>query len=658
VEDMDLQMLLTDIANILSEGLAYTSRLEAVTGASGLPADPDHTPVVSQTYSTACAPTALGDLTMHQAGLSTAMPAGNVLDMSATTGPYTSSRGAVQPEISEHNLTVGQAGMQVPVVSRHDLTVGQAGMQVPVVTAMQRGTCEGSVYTPRRATPSYPPPGGQPTTTPIAVAMTSYPPPGGTPSTVMTSALIPPANNGWGNGSPARPDVNVSWAAPPLHNSTTNWGNLSQVNVNQTPPQYNPAYMNIAPHGTPPPLQWQNSPIPPPTTFGTPPQFPPVSHNTTNGLEQRRDLYRGTIYGGGPRAQMTQQHEYGGAQQPYRGIKLGNIDLTKFPGDDISKYFAFKQDFIAYIHSRENMPVEEKMAQLLSLTAGGPAGDLICNLTRDAEGYREALAQLDADFGNLDTQLTSALGGLDHLSQVDLNKPETVRAARIALRKVVAHLKLIPGTSGASHASSALNAVKLNHEARFSLNSFQTARGAMRLSFELFKQWAQSQLLLHREGPAAITSSVAASGDTPSTSTALPYKPKLPPKTVSIVGTGGLDESGDGCRDLECDASMTVMAVSRDEFGKYGKCINCSGDHGLAKCPGFRAMSDTQKMALIRKTRTCFRFMQGRHPRSDCPKPWTCRECNSDQHHTLLHAAFTSGLIPPSTSHALARGLH
>jgi hypothetical protein len=141
VEDTDLQMLLTDIANILSEGLTYASRLEAVAGASGLQPDPDHTPVVSQTYSAACAPTALGDLTMHQAGLSTAMSAGNVLDMSITTSPYTSSVGAVQPEISEHNLTIGQAGMQVPVVSRHDLTVGQAGMQVPVVTSMQRGTC-------------------------------------------------------------------------------------------------------------------------------------------------------------------------------------------------------------------------------------------------------------------------------------------------------------------------------------------------------------------------------------------------------------------------------------------------------------------------------------------------------------------------------------
>jgi hypothetical protein len=89
-----------------------------------------------------------------------------------------------------------------------------------------------------------------------------------------------------------------------------------------------------------------------------------------------------------------------------------------------------------------------------------------------------------------------------------------------------------------------------------------------------------------------------------------------------------------------------VMAVSKDEFGRYGKCISCGQDHPLSKCPGFRSMTDQQKMALIRRNRACYRCMMGRHPRSDCPKTWTCRECNSDQHHTLLHGAFTSGLIP------------
>jgi hypothetical protein len=152
--------------------------------------------------------------------------------------------------ISRHNLTVGQAGMQVPVPV-------VTSVPAPVVTSMQRGTCAGSVYTPR---------GGH-----------SYPPPGTAPATVMTATLEPPppsaaVNNGWGD-SPAHPDV--SWAAGPKHNFTSNWGNLSQVNVNQTPPQYNPAYANIVPnHGTPPPLNWKTSLAAPPS-YAVPHTAPP-----------------------------------------------------------------------------------------------------------------------------------------------------------------------------------------------------------------------------------------------------------------------------------------------------------------------------------------------------------------------------------------------
>jgi hypothetical protein len=45
----------------------------------------------------------------------------------------------------------------------------------------------------------------------------------------------------------------------------------------------------------------------------------------------------------------------------FRGMKLKPINITQFTGEDISKYFAFKQDFIAYIHSRDDMHIEEKM---------------------------------------------------------------------------------------------------------------------------------------------------------------------------------------------------------------------------------------------------------------------------------------------------------
>jgi hypothetical protein len=262
-------------------------------------------------------------------------------------------------------------------------------------------------------------------------------------------------------------------------------------------------------------------------------------------------------------------------------MKLESIKLTQFPGDDVSKFFAFKTDFIAYVHSRDDIPVKEKFARLLSATAGGPANDLISYLPRTDDGYKEALDQLDADYGNLDRQLTSALSGLRDLQELNLRKSETIRVARVAMRKVVAHLRQIPNMNVASHASTVLMALKINYETRYSLNTFLTARGEEVLTFELFEQWAKSQLLLMYEG----SPSLGGSGtDGATANTAMPYKPKLPPKTVSVAMTG--DDSGsDGCSDLgnHMDESMTVMAVSRDEVGKYTRCINCSQDHPLSK---------------------------------------------------------------------------
>jgi hypothetical protein len=193
---------------------------------------------------------------------------------------------------------------------------------------------------------------------------------------------------------------------------------------------------------TQPPPESQNynapQPQPQPQAYGTPPMYPHQRHYTSNALAQR---YGGAQYGTG---------SPGPADRPlyHKGpMKLAPIQLNTFSGEDISKYYAFKKDFIAYIHAREDMPVEEKMVRLLSLTQGGPAYDLIVSVTRDEAGYHEALEQLDADFGNQDRQFACALGGLQDLTEITLNDHATIRAARIAIRRVVSHLKQIPGTN-------------------------------------------------------------------------------------------------------------------------------------------------------------------------------------------------------------------
>jgi hypothetical protein len=636
-EDLDLTYLQAEIADILAEALEYikvNTNVPAPTtqvdyaqvaanrsqpGGSGL-----QTPVV-------IAPSTV-DLTVYQA-----------FDLDTST-----------PDLNQTDPTpVPQAQ-----VSRHDLTIQQCQPSAPVVTSMQRGVTHNSVYTPRRnhfdtgpvystPPPALPPalPPGLPASAPVGVT------PAGITAAVASRIRpanafntswgqpppMPQHNQSWGQGA----EVNTTWA--PMHNSTGL--NQSQAAVpsprsggpppvpnphQETPPSWQPPPVpNLHPEG---PSSWQ-PPTKPPSAQGVPPAqttHMPYTNNAYSNNYGRNE--NGSRYGGGsPGFQDSWQRERG-------PMKLALIQLATFSGEDISTYFAFKQDFIAYIHMREGMKVEEKMARLLSLTLGGPAHDLIVNLTRDEAGYYEALEQLDTDFGNQDRQFAVALGTLTELPEIDLAQPATVRAARIAIRKVISHLKQIPGTNVASHALTALLALKFTPEARFALNLFQQSQRAERLSFELFEQWSQSQLLMTHTDPLSRSSSKPKS-----TSVTLPYQPKLPTKTVSLAGAQD-DSSGDGCSDLE--QTMTVMAVSRDEVGKYSVCLQCSEPHMLSKCPQFRAFNDEQRVTLIKKTRTCFRYIQGRHRRSECKKNWTCRDCNSDEHHTLLHGAFVSKLLP------------
>jgi hypothetical protein len=209
-------------------------------------------------------------------------------------------------------------------------------------------------------------------------AVTSMQRGGVCPSSVYTQS-DPGMPAGVTTAAAVNPGMNPSWVSPTLLNQS--WNKIPEVNNSWASPMHNSQPPGSSTNIPGNPFNRQPPPIPPPT-YGTPPPYE---------LDKQREQYRGDPNGFG------QQQNY---------CFLEPIKLTPFSGHDVSKYKAFKLDFIAFIHNRDIMPVRDKMAYLLSLTSGGPAHDLISYLTRDAAGYLEALAELDADYGNLDRQLT------------------------------------------------------------------------------------------------------------------------------------------------------------------------------------------------------------------------------------------------------------
>ena len=63
--------------------------------------------------------------------------------------------------------------------------------------------------------------------------------------------------------------------------------------------------------------------------------------------------------------------------------------------------------------------------------------------------------------------------------------------------------------------------------------------------------------------------------------------------------------------------------------------------HTLVQCYKFKAMSQSDKVALLKQHKACFRCF-GRHMRSDCSSNACCEHCGKDNHHSLLCRARNS----------------
>ncbi|KAI5733920.1 hypothetical protein M8J77_000362 [Diaphorina citri] len=73
----------------------------------------------------------------------------------------------------------------------------------------------------------------------------------------------------------------------------------------------------------------------------------------------------------------------------------------------------------------------------------------------------------------------------------------------------------------------------------------------------------------------------------------------------------------------------------------FPKCTLCHQQpfHKIAWCPKFLKAEPSKRYSIIKEHQLCFSCFSAHHPSSLCTSTFTCRQCNSSQHHTLLHPA-------------------
>ncbi|KAJ8703938.1 hypothetical protein PYW07_013232 [Mythimna separata] len=92
---------------------------------------------------------------------------------------------------------------------------------------------------------------------------------------------------------------------------------------------------------------------------------------------------------------------------------------------------------------------------------------------------------------------------------------------------------------------------------------------------------------------------------------------------------------------LTCETEATHSTKEREGIFEEARasektCPVCQGEHFLRDCQKFLKASVQDRWALVKKSRVCFRCLQGRHRKENCRKP-PCKECKRWHHH-LLHA--------------------
>ena len=86
-------------------------------------------------------------------------------------------------------------------------------------------------------------------------------------------------------------------------------------------------------------------------------------------------------------------------------------------------------------------------------------------------------------------------------------------------------------------------------------------------------------------------------------------------------------------------------------------CVICKEKHPLYACSQFKALSDDDKMTVLRDNNLCRNCLQGGHFQRKCKSNHKCKVCQKP-HHTLLHTEARSPAAEPtevSSSHAAVK---
>ncbi|XP_008483566.1 uncharacterized protein LOC103520254 [Diaphorina citri] len=304
--------------------------------------------------------------------------------------------------------------------------------------------------------------------------------------------------------------------------------------------------------------------------------------------------------------------------------KLPQINIPVFDGTHES-FSSFKSLFDALVHSQVGLTPIEKYSYLKSLLSG-PALACIQGFSFSENNYQIAYQTLVNQFSNKRVVANSICAKLFSI------KPLTHEA----------QLRSFLETFNVS--VEAFKAVGINNQGDFLLlfMALRILDPTTRQAFE--NMWVEKEvvpqykdLLKFVQGRVSVSDLmspvVAKPAPTRSTPQASGYKAP-PPATVK-----------------RSFVANVVSPKPTSEAKPVRDCPCCNQAHKLIVCNQFQRLSIPERYNFLREKQLCFACF-GPHSRNLCTTRFSCRQCQSKKHHTLLHSAQPTGPADASPAYS------
>ena len=295
-------------------------------------------------------------------------------------------------------------------------------------------------------------------------------------------------------------------------------------------------------------------------------------------------------------------------QQLVPKVQLPRITLPRFSGD-IEEWLAFRDLYVALVHSSAELPTIEKYHYLRS-QLDGEALNVISSLPLTPANYTVAWNLLTARYSNKKMLKRKQVQALFELPELKRENARELHDFTDNFEKAIKTLDQIVEDADYKH-------LLMIHLLTTKLDTCTR------------RTWEEE----------------SSKRDTDTVTELLEFLRRR----VQILESVGMEQN---TTTRKCDGSrlvsMSALRVSEP------KCFLCRGDHLLRWCSVFAGLRPTEKEEEIRRHGLCRNCLGKGHTCRTCPSKFSCRRCGS-RHHTLLCLDNNSVDVLPQSSTTGAR---